>query len=238
MTAGGSPTSFYVSRIARIWPPHVACFVLLFSLVRNVPERARADRLSSPWRISSLSRPGCPKKRLLQLQRRQLDPVGGDIFLRPVSSPGFTNSRRPGRGNSAERPSYAYYSVAGRRIPHLGTYPNLAALVGVELPQNFAASRVCPGGVTATWLPESFREARLRGGDPQNWPLMPAPVAPILFCLNTEFTTNVIGPPRMAKGGTMAPGATWVRGAVLPKRLDNGRCFVFGGLGRFDTLSM
>jgi hypothetical protein len=106
------------------------------------------------------------------------------------------------------------------------------------LTQNFAASRVCPGGVTATWLPESFREARLRGGDPQNWPLMPAPVAPILFCLNTEFTTNVIGPPRMAKGGTMAPGATWVRGAVLPKRLDNGRCFVFGGLGRFDTLSM
>jgi hypothetical protein len=33
--------------------------------------------------------------------------------------------------------SYAYYIVAGTRIPH--HYPNLAALAGVELPQKFAA---------------------------------------------------------------------------------------------------
>jgi hypothetical protein len=33
MTAGGTPFSFYVSRIARIWPAHVACFLLLFILV-------------------------------------------------------------------------------------------------------------------------------------------------------------------------------------------------------------
>jgi peptidoglycan/LPS O-acetylase OafA/YrhL len=30
--------SFYVSRIARIWPSHVACFLLMFVLVQNVPE--------------------------------------------------------------------------------------------------------------------------------------------------------------------------------------------------------
>ena len=33
--------------------------------------------------------------------------------------------------------SYAYYIVAGTRIPH--HYPNLAAVAGVELPQKFAA---------------------------------------------------------------------------------------------------
>ena len=36
--------------------------------------------------------------------------------------------------------SYAYYIVAGTRIPHPRHYPNLAALVGVELPQKFAAA--------------------------------------------------------------------------------------------------
>jgi hypothetical protein len=36
----------------------------------------------------------------------------------------------------------------------------------------------------------------------------------------------------------MAPGATCVRGAVFPKKLGNGGSYVFGGLGRFDTLSM
>jgi hypothetical protein len=33
--------------------------------------------------------------------------------------------------------SYAYYIVAGTRIPHPRHYPNLAALVGVELPETF-----------------------------------------------------------------------------------------------------
>jgi hypothetical protein len=33
--------------------------------------------------------------------------------------------------------SYAYYIVAGTRIPHPRHYPNLAALVGVELPRMF-----------------------------------------------------------------------------------------------------
>jgi hypothetical protein len=31
--------------------------------------------------------------------------------------------------------SYAYYVVAGTRIPHPRHFPSLAALVGVELPQ-------------------------------------------------------------------------------------------------------
>ena len=34
--------------------------------------------------------------------------------------------------------SYAYYVVAGTRIPHLRHFPSLAALVGVELPKEFA----------------------------------------------------------------------------------------------------
>jgi hypothetical protein len=36
--------------------------------------------------------------------------------------------------------SYAYYIVAGTRIPHPRHYPTLAALVGVELPREFAAA--------------------------------------------------------------------------------------------------
>jgi CRISPR/Cas system-associated endonuclease Cas1 len=36
--------------------------------------------------------------------------------------------------------SYAYYIVAGTRIPHPRHYPSLAALVGVELPRKFAAT--------------------------------------------------------------------------------------------------
>jgi CRISPR/Cas system-associated endonuclease Cas1 len=36
--------------------------------------------------------------------------------------------------------SYAYYIVAGTRIPHPRHYPSLAALVGVELPRKFAAA--------------------------------------------------------------------------------------------------
>jgi hypothetical protein len=36
--------------------------------------------------------------------------------------------------------SYAYYIVAGTRIPHPRHYPNLAALVGVELPRKLAAT--------------------------------------------------------------------------------------------------
>jgi hypothetical protein len=36
--------------------------------------------------------------------------------------------------------SFAYYIVAGTRMPHPRHYPNLAALVGVELPPKFAAA--------------------------------------------------------------------------------------------------
>ena len=36
--------------------------------------------------------------------------------------------------------SYAYYIVAGTRIPHPRHFPSLAALVGVELPNEFAAA--------------------------------------------------------------------------------------------------
>jgi hypothetical protein len=36
--------------------------------------------------------------------------------------------------------SYAYYVVAGTRIPHPRHFPSLAALVGVELPKEFAAA--------------------------------------------------------------------------------------------------
>jgi hypothetical protein len=42
--------------------------------------------------------------------------------------------------------SYAYYIVAGTRIPHPRHYPSLAALVGVELPREFAAALSRPGG--------------------------------------------------------------------------------------------
>jgi hypothetical protein len=36
--------------------------------------------------------------------------------------------------------SYAYYVVAGTHIPHARHFPTLAALVGVELPKEFAAA--------------------------------------------------------------------------------------------------
>jgi hypothetical protein len=36
--------------------------------------------------------------------------------------------------------SYAYYIVAGARIPHPRHFAGLAALVGVELPKEFAAA--------------------------------------------------------------------------------------------------
>ena len=36
--------------------------------------------------------------------------------------------------------SYAYYIVAATRIPHSRHFPSLAALVGVELPKEFAAA--------------------------------------------------------------------------------------------------
>jgi hypothetical protein len=42
--------------------------------------------------------------------------------------------------------SYAYYIVAGTRIPHPRHYPSLAALVGVELPREFAAALSSLGG--------------------------------------------------------------------------------------------
>jgi hypothetical protein len=41
--------------------------------------------------------------------------------------------------------SYAYYIVAGTRIPHPRHYPSLAALVGVELPGKFVAA-LCASG--------------------------------------------------------------------------------------------
>jgi peptidoglycan/LPS O-acetylase OafA/YrhL len=46
MAAGGAPFSFYISRIARIWPAHVACFLLLFALVQNVPENGTSGSAS------------------------------------------------------------------------------------------------------------------------------------------------------------------------------------------------
>ena len=42
--------------------------------------------------------------------------------------------------------SYAYYIAAGTRIPHPRHYPDLAALVGVELPREFAAALSSPEG--------------------------------------------------------------------------------------------
>jgi CRISPR associated protein Cas1 len=41
------------------------------------------------------------------------------------------------RGTAVRR-SYAYYIVAGTRVPHPRHYPNLAALAGVELPRTLA----------------------------------------------------------------------------------------------------
>ena len=42
--------------------------------------------------------------------------------------------------------SYAYYIVAGTRIPHPRHFPNLAALVGVELPRTLAAALSAAAG--------------------------------------------------------------------------------------------
>jgi hypothetical protein len=45
---------------------------------------------------------------------------------------------------AAIRRSYAYYIVAGTRIPHPRHYPNLAALVGMEVPNELrAAAAAC-----------------------------------------------------------------------------------------------
>jgi hypothetical protein len=40
--------------------------------------------------------------------------------------------------------SYAYYIVAGTRVPHPRHYPNLAALAGVELPEKLAQALDAP----------------------------------------------------------------------------------------------
>jgi len=49
--------------------------------------------------------------------------------------------------------SYAYYIIAGTRIPHPRHYPNLVVLAGVELPRKFApalsASEPEGGAITA-----------------------------------------------------------------------------------------
>jgi hypothetical protein len=45
---------------------------------------------------------------------------------------------------AAVRRSYAYYIVAGTRVPHPRHYPNLAALVGMELPIEFLATESGP----------------------------------------------------------------------------------------------
>jgi CRISPR/Cas system-associated endonuclease Cas1 len=47
---------------------------------------------------------------------------------------------------SAMGRSYAYYIVAGTRVPHPRHYPNLAALVGVQLPGKLAAALCSPNG--------------------------------------------------------------------------------------------
>jgi hypothetical protein len=40
--------------------------------------------------------------------------------------------------------TYAYAIIAGTLIPHLRHYPNLAELVGIELPGKFAATLSAP----------------------------------------------------------------------------------------------
>jgi hypothetical protein len=49
------------------------------------------------------------------------------------------------RGTAVRR-SYAYYIVAGTRVPHPRHYPNLAALAGVELPRAVAAALSATSG--------------------------------------------------------------------------------------------
>jgi hypothetical protein len=65
---------------------------------------------------------------------------------------------------TAVRRSYAYYIVAGTRIPHPRHYPNLAALVGVELPKSLLqpSQPRWVRSLTAIWLAESFGAAGLR----------------------------------------------------------------------------
>jgi peptidoglycan/LPS O-acetylase OafA/YrhL len=62
MTAGGTPLSFYVSRIAGIWPAHVACFLLWFILFKMSRKMAPADRSASHWQIFSSWRLGYLKR--------------------------------------------------------------------------------------------------------------------------------------------------------------------------------
>lgn len=50
---------------------------------------------------------------------------------------------------AAVRRSYAYYIVAGTRVPHPRLFPSLAAIVDVELPETFTAA-LSASGITAT----------------------------------------------------------------------------------------
>lgn len=86
MAGGGKPYSFYVSRIARIWPAHVACFLLLFVLVRNVPETGTSGSIWAALANIFIVQAWAPETAFFQLQCCQLEFVRRDILLCPVSS--------------------------------------------------------------------------------------------------------------------------------------------------------
>ena len=93
--------------------------------VSVAPERQRVAVPAARQQVKPLPRPD--RKALRRWYAEELQPRLSR--LRPAE---IAASAAVGR-------SYAYYIVAGTRIPNARHYPSLAALVGVELPRNFAA---------------------------------------------------------------------------------------------------
>ena len=87
-------------------------------------ERQRAVPLATQRAIKSLDR--TDRKALRRWYKEELQPRLS--LMNPIEI----------EQGAAVRRSYAYYVVAGTRIPHPRHYPDLATLVGVELPKDFA----------------------------------------------------------------------------------------------------
>ena len=101
----------------------------LASSFLRLPPRSRVnDIMEQRWPVTERTKmlTASDRKALRHWYSEELQP-------RLSKSPNRTAQGTPLRRSSA------YYIVAGTRIPHLQHYPNLAALVGVELPQKFVA---------------------------------------------------------------------------------------------------
>ena len=87
-------------------------------------ERHQQATRAGQWAVNMLFRPD--RKALRRWYSEELQPRLSKMSPSEIE-----------RG-AAVRRSYAYYIVAGTRIPHPRHYPSLAALAGVELPRTFA----------------------------------------------------------------------------------------------------